>query len=307
MLLHANMLTLHWVDCLYMKVFIINRAPSSVLQFHSSFCCMFGFDHDLSLLKKFGCVCYPYLGSCISNNLSHISKACVFIGYAVKRKGYRCLDCVIRWVVISCHVVFDESMFPFVDSYQIQSTCSSYDQSPILISIHLNTSSSTIHPTIVWIAPIVLPNYHLNLHPLLFNSKIPPKRINPLMLFSCPTLSILNKFQLKNLTRLRLPCLWQQYLMALLHSTLILCKLVPSLVCTNLTLFLIFLILLSKLNLHVSLKLSQILNGKSLRLRSIILSSQIEHGILSLLTLLKTWSKMGVQGERKFWRVNQVL
>jgi hypothetical protein len=41
------------------------------------------------------------------------STACVFIGYPTSHKGYRCLELSSKRNIISQHVVFDESSFPF--------------------------------------------------------------------------------------------------------------------------------------------------------------------------------------------------
>lgn len=38
---------------------------------------------------------------------------CVFIGYSPLHKGYRCLDPITHNIYISCHVVFNEHVFPF--------------------------------------------------------------------------------------------------------------------------------------------------------------------------------------------------
>lgn len=38
---------------------------------------------------------------------------CVFVGYSVSDKGYRCLDRATGRVYISRHVVFNEDVFPF--------------------------------------------------------------------------------------------------------------------------------------------------------------------------------------------------
>jgi hypothetical protein len=71
---------------------------------------------DYSLLRVFGCLCYPNLSAATPHKLSPRSAACVFLGYPPSQKGYRCLDLSTRKIIISRHVVFDETHFPFAAS-----------------------------------------------------------------------------------------------------------------------------------------------------------------------------------------------
>ena len=47
------------------------------------------------------------------HKLAPRSTACVFLGYPSSHKDYRCLDLSTRRIIISRHVVFDETCFPF--------------------------------------------------------------------------------------------------------------------------------------------------------------------------------------------------
>lgn len=67
-------------------------------------------------LRVFGSACYPNLFATAPHKLAPRSTLCVFLGYSANHKGYRCLDLSSNHIIISLHVVFDESSFPFASA-----------------------------------------------------------------------------------------------------------------------------------------------------------------------------------------------
>jgi hypothetical protein len=61
----------------------------------------------------FGFACYPNHCATAPHKLTPRSALCVFLGYSTHHKGYQCLDRSSNQVIISRHVTFDESTFPF--------------------------------------------------------------------------------------------------------------------------------------------------------------------------------------------------
>jgi hypothetical protein len=66
-------------------------------------------------LRVFGC-CYPNTSATMPHKLAPCSTLCVFLGYSHDHKGYRCLELSSNRVIISRHVVFDETSFPFAEA-----------------------------------------------------------------------------------------------------------------------------------------------------------------------------------------------
>lgn len=58
-------------------------------------------------------MCYPNLFATVPHKLAPPSTPCVFLGYPTDHKGYRFLDLSTNRLIISHHVIFDESSFPF--------------------------------------------------------------------------------------------------------------------------------------------------------------------------------------------------
>ncbi|KAL8161859.1 hypothetical protein V2J09_013348 [Rumex salicifolius] len=53
------------------------------------------------------------IASVTAHKLTPRSRPCVFLGYALQHRGYRCLDLETRKIIISRHVIFNENYFPF--------------------------------------------------------------------------------------------------------------------------------------------------------------------------------------------------
>ncbi|WVZ81301.1 LOW QUALITY PROTEIN: hypothetical protein U9M48_028692 [Paspalum notatum var. saurae] len=113
LLFQAHLSPKYWVEALHTATYLINRCPSKPIQLRMPYQVLFGQESDYSHLKVFGCLCYPNLSSTMAHKLAPQSAPCVFLGYPLEHKGYRCLDLKTRKIITSRHVIFDEDVFPF--------------------------------------------------------------------------------------------------------------------------------------------------------------------------------------------------
>lgn len=118
MLFHSNVPATHWVEAFFTSAYIGNKLPSSVLKDKSPYEVLENKKPDYSALRVFGSACYPCLRPQTDNKFDPRSLQCVFIGYHTQYKGYRCLHPPTGKVYISRHVIFDESLFPFMEKYK---------------------------------------------------------------------------------------------------------------------------------------------------------------------------------------------
>jgi histone deacetylase 1/2 len=109
----ASMPPTYWADALATTTHILNRLPTKTLHMSTPFFALYGTLPSYHDLCTFGCTCYPNLTATTPHKLAPGSSLCVFLGYSPDQKGNRCLDLATNRVIVSRHVVFDESTFPF--------------------------------------------------------------------------------------------------------------------------------------------------------------------------------------------------
>ena len=115
LLAQSHLHTKYWVDAFNTAVYLINRLPTPILHNVSPFFKLLQIQPNYSLLKVFGCSCFPLLRPYNAHKLLFRSKKCIFLGYSANHRGYRCLDPSNSRIYISRNVVFNETSFPAKD------------------------------------------------------------------------------------------------------------------------------------------------------------------------------------------------
>ncbi|KAL5568186.1 hypothetical protein UlMin_024761 [Ulmus minor] len=101
-----------WGEALNSAVYLINRTPSSVLNFRRPLDALS--DHctlpPVVLLapRVFGCVVYVHIHPHQRSKLDSWALKCVFVGYGMNQKGYRCYHPSSRKFYVSADVIFHE-------------------------------------------------------------------------------------------------------------------------------------------------------------------------------------------------------
>lgn len=121
LLAHAHVPLKFWDEAFLTATYLINRLPSRVIDNTTPLERIFHTPPNYSMLRIFGCACWPHLRPYNSTKLSFRSKECVFIGYSSIHKGYKCLDVTSGRVYISRDVIFDEGLFPFTKCHHTSS------------------------------------------------------------------------------------------------------------------------------------------------------------------------------------------
>ena len=106
MLSNAKLPTSFWAEAVNTAVYLINRCPSSAIEFKTPMEKWSKHAPDLSNLKVFGCTSYVHVNE---GKLHPRSMKCIFLGYPKGVKGYRLWNPNTRKCVISRDVVFKES------------------------------------------------------------------------------------------------------------------------------------------------------------------------------------------------------
>ena len=89
LLSHSSVPLKHWDDAFLMATYLLNRLPTQPLGSLSPFEQLFGKAPDYSLLRIFGCACYPFLQPFNRHKLDYRSKLSVFLGISNLHRGYK--------------------------------------------------------------------------------------------------------------------------------------------------------------------------------------------------------------------------
>ena len=108
----VNMTRPFWGEAVVSAAYIINRIPSSILNFQTPLQTL---HHRIQTPqipnlepRIFGCVVFVHLHDHQRSKLNPRAEKCVFIGYAPHRKGYQCYHLPSQKVYTSMDVVFWE-------------------------------------------------------------------------------------------------------------------------------------------------------------------------------------------------------
>jgi hypothetical protein len=80
----------YWAKAVATAIYIMNKIPIATMHGMTIEDKYSGKKPDLSHLKMFGCIPYIHLPNELWIKLDLKAEKCVFIGYSLKQKGYRC-------------------------------------------------------------------------------------------------------------------------------------------------------------------------------------------------------------------------
>ena len=103
-----EMLEYYWAEAIHAAMYIMNRTPTAAIHGMTPEEKFTGKKPDLSHLKVFGCLAYVHIPNELRSKLDPKAKKCVFIGYSLEYKGYRCYNPTTRNLRVRRDVVFHE-------------------------------------------------------------------------------------------------------------------------------------------------------------------------------------------------------
>jgi hypothetical protein len=108
MLNEKNLPNYFWVEAVATVVYIINQTPTTAIHGMTLEEKFIGKKLDISHLKVFGCITYMHVPNEKRSKLDPKVEKCIFIGYSLKQKKYRCFNPSTWKLQMSRDVVFDE-------------------------------------------------------------------------------------------------------------------------------------------------------------------------------------------------------
>jgi hypothetical protein len=152
----AHLPSKFWFHACATSIYLINRLPCPILQLKYSYQLLYGSLPILTHLKVFGCAYFPLLKPYNTHKLQPKTSTCIFLGYAGQYKGHVCCSLQTRKCFVTRHVIFDESVFPYISESSASASTPSLSSLPVPPSISLHNevlpessiSSSTMSPAV---------------------------------------------------------------------------------------------------------------------------------------------------------------
>jgi hypothetical protein len=108
MLNEKNLPNYFWAEAVATAEYIMNRTPTTTVHGMTLEEKFTGKKPNVSHLKMFGCIAYVHVPDEKRSKLDPKVDKCIFIGYSLEQKGYRCFKPSTRKLQVSRDVVFDE-------------------------------------------------------------------------------------------------------------------------------------------------------------------------------------------------------
>ncbi len=107
MLNEKNLPNYFWAKAIVTIVYIMNRTPTAAIHGMTLEEKFTGKKPNVSHLKVFGYIAYVHVPDEKRSKLDPKAKKCIFIGYSLEQKGYRCFNPFTQKLQVSRDVVFD--------------------------------------------------------------------------------------------------------------------------------------------------------------------------------------------------------
>jgi hypothetical protein len=92
MLNEKNLLNYFWAEAVAIVVYIMNRIPTTSIHGMTPEEKFISKKLDVSHPRVFGCIVYVHVPNEKKSKLDPKAEKCIFIGYSLKQKGYRCFN-----------------------------------------------------------------------------------------------------------------------------------------------------------------------------------------------------------------------
>ncbi|KAJ0533857.1 putative RNA-directed DNA polymerase [Helianthus annuus] len=109
----ANLPVKFWGECILTAVYIINRIPLTTLKNKTPYEALLGIAPTYDHMRVFGCLTYHWNYDTKGDKFEPRGRRGIFLGYPFGTKGYKIYDLDEKKVVITRHVKFFETHFPF--------------------------------------------------------------------------------------------------------------------------------------------------------------------------------------------------